>query len=175
MRLLQPIYSSPTQLLEKARRDGDRLVTALFANDEQDVRDALFDFAVSAFHVWDWVKVYRPDLVMPVTSLLNTSEPIKACRDLCNASKHVDLDLNRKHPLVVEAPRYSATSSGTPSEPKDFMRESGSGESAPLPAAPPAWRLKVTFKSGRPDIRAEDLVPEVLREWDKFFAEHAIK
>ena len=45
MKLLQAIYSGLTQLLEKAKRDGASLVRVLRTCEEQEVRDALFNFA----------------------------------------------------------------------------------------------------------------------------------
>jgi len=175
MKLLHAIYSGPTQLLEKAKRDGASLVRVLKTCEEREVRDALFNFAISAYHIWDWVKAYRPDLEQIVTSLLSTSEAIAACRDLSNASKHVTLSLDRgpylKHPPVVEEVGISATARATISEVKDFIRQLDGEVKAPIDS--PSWRLKIQLVSGR-RIPAEELVVEVIDVWEQFFNEHGI-
>lgn len=176
MKLLHAIYSSPTQLLEKAKRDGVSLVRALKDCNEQEVRDALFNFAITAYHIWDWIRAYRPELEQTVTALLNDCEAIAACRDLSNASKHVALTLNRgpyvKHPPVIEDVNISAITRAPISEMADptGQFESPMNEHAALPA----WRLKIHLVSGR-RIRAEELVTEVLNVWKGFFDQNAIR
>jgi hypothetical protein len=51
MKLLNAIYVSPVELLDKARRDGQALTQALSICDESAVRDSLFNFAISAYHL----------------------------------------------------------------------------------------------------------------------------
>jgi hypothetical protein len=175
MKLLNALYSSPAQLLEKAKRDGTALVQALTTCEEQEVRDALFNFAVSAYHIWDWIKAYEPHLKQEVTLLLDESEAIAACRDLSNASKHVTLTLDRgaylKHPPVVEDVSMSATARGTLSEIKDFLGAVDGRGNTPIDSPP--WRLKIQLVSGR-RIPAEQLVTEAIEAWEKFFNVHGI-
>jgi hypothetical protein len=78
VKLLHAIYSSPTQLLSKARSDGALLVSALRDQDEEAVRGALFNFAVTTYHVWDWVKTYRADLDADATNPLRKHAAILA-------------------------------------------------------------------------------------------------
>jgi len=175
MKLLHAIYSGPTQLLEKATRDGASLVRVLRECEEREVRDSLFNFAISAYHIWDWVKAYRPELEETVTSLLSTSEAIAACRDLSNASKHVTLTLDRgpylKHPPVIEEVSISAIGRATISEVNDFVGQLDGEVKAPIDLPP--WRLKIQLVSGR-RIPAEALVVEVIDIWKQFFNEHGI-
>ena len=175
MKLLHAIYSGPTQLLAKAKRDGASLVRALKTCEEQEVRDAIFNFAISAYHIWDWVKAYKPDLEQTVTSLLSRSEAIAACRDLSNASKHVALSLDRgaylKHPPVVQEVSISATARATISEVKDCIGQLNGEVQAPIDS--PRWHLKIQLVSGR-RIPAEELVVEVIDAWEQFFNDHGI-
>jgi hypothetical protein len=80
MKLLHAIYGSPGELLGKARRDGQALTQALSICDESAVRDSLFNFAISAYHLCDWIKAFRPELKGTVTDLLNGSNFLRACR-----------------------------------------------------------------------------------------------
>ena len=130
------------------------------------MRDSLFDFAVSAYHITDWIKAYRPELTAAVYGLLDASDSIGACRDLCNASKHVVLILDRgpylNHPPVVDAVTISATAKTTLVLGPDVGTESS-----------PAWRLKIQLKNDR-RVAAEDLVAEAINVWKKFFADHRV-
>jgi len=174
MNLLHSIYGSPLQLLAKAKRDGQALTAALTAYDEPAMRDALFDFAVSAYHIVDWVKAYRPELEAQVFALLDNCEAIAACRDLCNASKHVTLTLDRggylHFPPVVDAVTISAAASTSLGE---LKKEHVVGRTSEAFASV-GWKLKIQLKSGR-RISAEHLVAEAVDAWEKFFADHCIQ
>lgn len=169
MKLLGAIYVSPGYLLDKASRDGQTLIQALSECDETEVRDALFNFAISAYHVWDWVKAFRPELKSTVTALLDQSDSLKACRDLCNASKHVTLDLKRRHPVVHDV----RTSSAAATSPPNLGLSARATEQSAMPKLPPPWRLKFEV-SGR-TMAAEELVSEAIGVWETFFAEHHIQ
>lgn len=176
MKLLHAIYASPVDLLDKARRDGRALTQALSICDESAVRDSLFNFAISAYHLWDWIKAYRPELEGTVTALLHSSDSLGACRDLCNASKHVILTLDsgpyKKHPPVVDAISISATARTSLPDVKDVLRQAGSKGTAPT--SQPSWRLKIQMKNGC-RIAAEDIVSEAIGVWEKFFADNLIQ
>ena len=58
MKLLDKLYAGPRDLLDKAKRDGDTVIDALAARDEVRLRDTLFNFSVTSFHICDWIKVY---------------------------------------------------------------------------------------------------------------------
>jgi hypothetical protein len=176
MKLLDVIYGSPVELLHKARRDGEALTQALSICNESAVRDSLFNFAISAYHLLDWVKAFRPELDQAVTALLKDSDSLRACRDLCNASKHVILTLDsgpyRAHPPIVSAVNMSATASTSPPNMKEALRQAAIQGIPPI--AQPPWRLKIQMKDG-PKIAAEDLVSEVIGVWERFFADNHIQ
>ncbi len=152
------MYSTPSELLGKARQDGAALVSALSAKDEASVRSALFNFAVTTYHVWDWIKVYRPDLNTPVTHALGLHESLRVCRDLANASQHITIDLERtdyvKHPptttevVVSVMPAHLSASAG------------------------PWWRLKIQLPYRR--VAAEDFVAEALDAWEQYFVKNSV-
>lgn len=175
-KLLHAIYVSPVELLDKARRDGQVLTQALSICDESAVRDSLFNFAISTYHLCDWIKAFRPELKGTVTALLNNSDFLGACRDLCNASKHVILTLDHgsylKHPPVVDAVSISATARTSLPNMKGVPAQAAN-QGIALTSQPP-WRLKIQMKNGQ-RIAAEDLVSEAIGVWETFFADNHIQ
>jgi len=176
MKLLAAIYDSPIMLLEKATRDGEALIQALSMCDESAVRDSLFNFAVSSYHLRDWVNEFQPGLKDKISALLNKSNSLRACRDLCNASKHVALDMRnlayRKHPPIVYDVRRSATGATSMPNTTEVLAHAtvqGVPQASQLP-----WRLKIQMNDGH-SIRGEDLVSEVLDVWRQFFADNHIQ
>jgi hypothetical protein len=111
MRLLDKLYTSPGEILAKARRDRDALMDAVASGDEIRVRDKLFDFSVTAYHVVDWVKTLYPHLESPVYVHLDSTPALAACRDIANSHKHHTLNLQsaayRNFPPVVDDLDYS--------------------------------------------------------------------
>jgi hypothetical protein len=178
MTLLHAIYDSPVDLLDKARRDGQALTQALSNCDKSAVQDSLFNFAISTYHLWDWIKAFNPELKDAVNALLDDSASLQACRDLCNASKHINLISNRSHkkqnrqyPLVVEDVDYSATARTSLPNMKGVPTKAANQDIDP---AQPSWRLKIQMRTGQ-RFPAEDLVSDALSVWEKFFAEKHIQ
>jgi hypothetical protein len=99
---LAKVYSQASELLAKARRDRDALRAAADAGDMRRLRDEVFDFSVTAYHVRDWVKSLHPHLESHVVSLFSSNRMLQACRDIANSNKHFELDVTsppyRKHP-----------------------------------------------------------------------------
>src|SRR5688572_14456733 len=82
--------SSPQDMLEKARRDLDRLEAAHNAQDEGAGSDALFDFAVTLTSLKDWLKEHpgRSFTSGQVESLVASSVALSSFRDIANGGKH---------------------------------------------------------------------------------------
>lgn len=159
MQLLQNIFSSPMDLLRKVENDKVTLEKCLVGFDEEAIREALFNFVVGCYHLVDWVKAYHPNLESDVYKLLNENKYLGACRDLCNASKHVLIDLNReinkKHPPLLTDVELSATGS---------MASSGI----------PEFKVKVQFGDGD-RIPLEELIANVMSAWKTFFNGNNLK
>lgn len=176
MKLLHAIYTSPVELFDKTRRDGRVLTEALSVCDESVVRDSLFNFAIGAYHLRDWIKAYHPKLKTKVTVLLDSSDSLGACRDLCNASKHVILTLDcssyRNHPPIVDDVAISATARASLPELRDVLGQADNQGTSH--ASQPPWRLKIQMKNGR-RIVAEVLVTEAIDAWEKFFADNHLQ
>ena len=146
-------YGGSAGLLAKVRRDHDELIDALLRGDEQGARDALFNFAITAYHIKDWIVAQQPHLQDKVHKLIDGDEAIGACRDICNFSKHVIFNLKKGgyRPPVLDDVAMSAVE-------------------AP---APVVWRLKIELNNGL-DYRAEDWAAAVIETWEAFFKQYGI-
>jgi len=159
MQLLQNIFSSPLDLLKKVENDKVTLEKCLVGFDEKAIREALFNFVVGCYHLVDWVKAYHPNFKTDVYDLLNKNKYIGACRDLCNASKHVMIDLNKEpnitYPPVLSDVAHSATGSITSSGISEF-------------------RVKLQFGDGD-RIPLEELIVKVISAWEIFFNDKRLR
>ena len=95
---LTPGFSCALDLFKKLKRDRARIDLELSP-------DVFFDFVVTAWSVFDWVK---EDKSLPtearreVTSgILYKNRILKTCGDLANSSKHFHLDHRRKTPITA--------------------------------------------------------------------------
>ena len=158
VRPLERIFSSPVELLDKVEKDKKALEKALASCDDDEILEALFNFSVGCYHLVDWVKAYHPALKKKVYKLLNQNKYIRACRDLCNASKHINIDLQSRaykdHPAVINDVEQSAT---------------GSTIASPVPP----YRLKIQFEDGERS-KAENVIEQAFEAWKTFFHENNI-
>lgn len=166
--------TTPRDLLAKARRERDRLQRALGDQDKVQAGDALFNFAVTAFHVKDWIKHAAPDqpASKKVERFVNDTPVLEGCRAVCHSGKHFKLcDLA---PDVTEV-RASATAvmAGAGVDPAEAApeayRASFTGSVKMVPVAP--WRLKVIFANGA-RMEALEFADRVLDTWGAFLARH---
>lgn len=191
MQVLDTLFGGPGDLLRKAKRDKQKLIMALQQCDEVEVKEHLFNFAVTVYHIIDWLKAYHPELKKEPYEWLNSQEALQVCRDLCNASKHVVLDSNkggyRGYPAVTEALDTSAIASTavasikgndlcTAIEAKDAVvsvtpvRDHSPEYDSQLPK----WRLKVQLKSGQ-RLSVDEIAVKSIVAWEQFFKRHDIK
>jgi hypothetical protein len=175
MRLLDNLYSSPGQLLSKARRDRDALIAAEKSHDEVGVRDKLFDFSVSIHSMLDWIKSLYPNHETAAFALLDATPSLCACRDIANSNKHYELDLGagpyRRFPPVVDDVDYSMSASVSHSLGTRATIHDGSDRSQPSPA--PARHLKVIYVTGN-RARVESIADEAIAAWEGFLAKYGI-
>ena len=172
MRLLDNLYSSPEQLLAKARRDRDALIAAEQSGDETGVRDKLFDFSVAIHSLLDWIKSLYPNHEAAAFALLDSSAALKACRDIANSNKHYELSIGagpyRRFPPVVDDVDYSLSASVS------FSSNVGAGVGdGSTPAPIPTRRLKVIYVTGS-RTRIEDITNDAIAVWERFLASHGI-
>jgi hypothetical protein len=137
--------------LDKARRDLARLEAATFAQDETGRRDAMMDACVSVFHVKDWIGAMCPGYKAEAENRARASKWISLCRDICHASKHVGLDLERP-PYSIVAPSADKV---------DHTISAPVATSVGVPA------LKV-FSAWHGDHLATEVIDNAISEWDGF-------
>ncbi len=154
-------FMSARDVLEKARRDFRRLSDAANRNAESEIADALFDFAVTVFHVKDWVKAHPNAPFRPhdVEALIASSTTLSAFHDLCTASKHKDITRYTPSTSQVLASAVAQTASTL-------------GQDVPL-----VQRKTFVTKIVRADSSRHEAVAsaaQALAEWDAFFRQHGI-
>ena len=155
-------FSGARDILEKARRDYARLLAASASRSENALPDALFDFAVTVFHVRDWLKHHPTAGFTPqdVETFVRSSTALSAFHDLCTASKHKQITLYRPTTFEVVASAVAPTSTVL-------------GDGAPE-AVHKAFVTKVV-KADASRHEALALAAQAIADWDAFFNEHDIQ
>jgi hypothetical protein len=150
--------NTPHDLLEKARRELAALEIAAMTQDETEMTDALFNFAVTTYHVKDWLKCHSSDSygARDVEEYVARSPALSTCRDLCNAGKHFDLTYEPTTGAVVA----SANSMSADLVPIGSLNT-------------PIYRVKVVRNDGsRHEVVA--IATQALNDWERFFELHRI-
>lgn len=157
--------NSPRDLLEKVRRDLVRLETAASAQVEEQISDALFDFAVAVTSLKDWLKKQSSSAFtdQDVENHVRGSVALSSFRDIANAGKH--RGITRYSPSISEV-SASATAVIIPSP--DPV--SGARPTAP---AKPTFKIKVIRRDGA-RLEAVQLSKQALADWETFFRTHSL-
>jgi hypothetical protein len=151
--------------LDKASRERTRLIEALRSQDRSRIADAIFNFAVSAFHVKDWLKECPSGsyAAADVEGYVFGDQQLRLCREICHASKHFSL---RPPPVEVAEVTTSATSIISTYLPD---REAVRLETQDTPH----FRVKiVAFDGSR--FEANEFASHVIGVWERFFAKHGV-
>lgn len=156
---------SPRDLLAKARREQARLREAIVTQNRTQIADAIFNFAVTAYHVKDWLKKsasgsYRPK---DVETYLDSVLVLRVCREICNASKHRGLGNPAKDAQVV-------TASATTVTPPTRLQI---GEVSFEAEQPLSFRIKVVTLDGS-RLEVMDFSVRVIAAWEQFFTSHGL-
>ena len=152
----------PRDMLAKARREQARLSDALRTQDRTTIADTLFNFAVTAYHIQDWLKQSASALYSPsqVEAYIEADKCLRLCREICNASKHQKL---KPVPNDARAITFSATGSFViaSNDPNDVKLESETS---------PSFKVTlVTFDGSR--YEADEFAANVIVAWEKFFTQ----
>ena len=142
--------SNPRDMLSKLHRAHERLINAVSDEDDTRIGDAIFDFAVTGYHIRDWVK-QGADLGAEADELVQASSSLQACRDICNSSKHFQIDryLPKTKDVYFSAP------------PLREVSEQFKGA------------IKVLMSDGQ-KFEVTEFASDVLRLWDDFFDRFAL-
>lgn len=156
---------SPQDLLVKARREKTRLHQAVVAQDRTQIADAIFNFAVTDYHVKDWLKEstsgsYTPD---DVETYLHSTRVLRVCREICNASKHQTLKKSAKDTVAVTTSATTVVSIG------NLQTGGVSLETEQTPT----FRVKVVTPDGS-RFEVMDFSAQVITAWEQFFTDHGL-
>ena len=155
----------PQDMLAKARREQARLSDALRTHDRTSIADTLFNFAVTAYHVKDWLKQSASASYSPsqVEEYIEADKCLRLCREICNASKHQRL---KTVPNDARDITFSATGTFTIAsiDPNDVKLE--------LKTIPSFTVKVVAFDGSR--YEANEFASHVIRAWEEFFTQWKI-
>ena len=81
---------TPMDLLNKAIREKERIISASNSLSKVDFADSLFNFCVTIHHIRDWVSNSQTNtnLDQNLNKLHKESPALQACRDISNSVKH---------------------------------------------------------------------------------------
>ncbi len=161
---------SPADLLEKLKREFKR-----FQEDETYPSDHAFNFAVTAWHMADWVHkdARQRDSANPTPFGYKKTEDFRQfvrgdcralgiCRELANGSKHFKLASENKKKIV----RKTDTSlTGDPSA------SLGSFKLDHDLLAGTVLKIRLTSEES---VRAKDVFAEAITYWSEFFEKHGL-
>jgi hypothetical protein len=155
----------PRDMLAKARREQARLSDALRTQDRTTIADTLFNFAVTAHHINDWLKQSASASYSPsqVEAYIEADKYLRLCREICNASKH-----QRLKPVPNDARAITFSATGTfvvaSIDPNDVKLESETS---------PSFKVTVVAFDGS-RYEADELAAHVILAWERFFAQWGI-
>jgi hypothetical protein len=154
-------FATARDVLRKAQRDYQRLSQAAQSSEELAVADSLFDFAVTVFHVQDWLKTHAGPAFAPqdVDQYVRNSVALSAFHDLCTASKHREITRYPPSTSEVAASAVAQVSSSLGSSTPQVHR-----------------KTFVTKVVGTDQVRREavSLADQALKDWEAFFGKHGL-
>jgi len=155
----------PRDILAKARREQARLSEALRTQDRTSIADTLFNFAVTAYHIKDWLKQSASASYSPgqVEAYVEADKCLRLCREICNASKHQKLI-----PAPNDVRDITLSATGTfiiaSTDPNDVKLESETS---------PSFSVKVVAFDGS-RYEANEFATHVILAWEQFFTQWRI-
>jgi hypothetical protein len=174
--------ATPVELLEKARREVARISSPPFAiraghDARYDALDAAINAAITLWHVTDWVAVSpQPQAAALLHSarkpgdnrgsyavlkeFVISDKDLALCHDLCNGSKHLELD------RPVTAPAHIDLFTGNTRELEALVSVRSN--------SPARWVPKiVTPQDGARQVAA-DVYKRAIAFWEKLFRAHGL-
>jgi hypothetical protein len=155
----------PRDMLTKARREQARLADALRTQDRTSIADTLFNFAITAYHVKDWLKQSASAAYSPnqLEAYIEANKYLRLCREICNASKHKKLI-----PGPNDTKNITLSATGTfiidSVDPNDVKLETETS---------PSFRVKIVAIDGS-RYEANEFAAQVVLAWEQFFVQWGI-
>lgn len=150
-------YSSPKDLMAKAKRDQARLAGAEARGDLESMADALLDVSVTVLSLKDWLKKHPSSSysASDVEAFMLASTALLSLRDVANAGKH--RVITHYAPSVTDVDS-SVVTVVDPTLGTQFGQ---------------AKKVKISRTDGSRQ-RASDLVQTALGEWEHFMRVHGV-
>ena len=170
---LSPLFGSPRDLLDKAKRDLERLNDATVKGDVIAGRDALIDACAALYHLLDWMTVLCPGYNVAARDHANASKWIMLCKDICLAGKHFSLDPSHDT-YALNAPTADYVDATATVPATGALLGSGTlgyPGAGCMGAGPLGMRqvLKV-HSTTHGDHYAASVVEKAIADWESFFA-----
>ena len=147
-------FREPRSLLNKIVRERNRLSKAIQAQCDEDIVDAFFNFAVTAYHVKDWL-IRHPNSNIAkgaVEAFISVTPQLETCRDICNHAKHFKFDYTPKTIGIVS----TITSLGEPVKRGEYFDIYGTTDVA------------IVLEDGQRFL-SEKFADSVISAWESFF------
>lgn len=151
-------FGNSKKLLEKVQRDQSTLYDSIISQDSNSISDAVFNFAVTGYHIKDWLK---SEGVSGVEEFINSKPMLRLCADLCNGSKHKLLS----SPREVNDPVMSINNSELTCDMTTITCD------ATIPIGGHTVRMALT--SGK-EVEILDFANQVVENWESFFSANNI-
>ena len=147
-------FGDSKKLLDKVRRDKEALFKAVNKQDALMISDSVFNFAVTGYHIKDWLK---NEGVTGVEEFINNHLMLRVCADLCNGNKH----------KLLSSPRETSDAivSIVNSELTCDMTTITWDSSLPING----YTVRIELTSGK-IIEIIDFANKVVNHWELFFA-----
>lgn len=151
-------FGNARKLLEKVKRDQSTLYDAIMSQNPESISDAVFNFAVTGYHIKDWLK---SEGVPNVENYINQNPMLRLCADLCNGSKHKLLTNPRENNDPVTSINNSELTCDMTTITCD----------AAIPINGHTVRMALT--SGK-KVEILDFAKQVVASWESFFSANNI-
>jgi hypothetical protein len=151
-------FGNPKSLLEKVKRDRKALFDSITSQDPIGIADSVFNFAVSGYHIKDWLKSEGDS---NIEDYINSKPMLCLCADLCNGSKHKLLNSPREQ----DDPAQSIGNSPLTCDMTTITCDST------IPINGHTVRLALT--SGK-RVEILDFANQVIENWESYFSANNI-
>lgn len=154
-------FQSPRDLLEKAKRECNRINSA---KTHEDFADGVFNFCVTCHSLRDWVKKtvnLKGKDAEDFGSKCNSYDYLKYCKDIANGIKHLGLDYGDSSVALVDKTEDNYV----------YIDATGRAVGREKNASPSG---KIVLDDGS-DILVITFTLTVLRNWESIFKEYGVK
>jgi hypothetical protein len=145
-------FKSSIDVLDKLKRDHDILYQAITVQNSNEINDAFINFYTYAYHIKDWLKL---EGFSSVEKYINENIELSVCADLCNLTKHKELNNGPR----LKDPLYEIYKSGIRSSTSAYKASSA------VPINATTYNIKLT--SGK-EFEILHLAQSIIALWKTY-------